>query len=233
MSTGSSSASNNHKPKACALLAGLDQSSANILRDCFRQFGIETQVFSREDAIERLARQKFEALVTPLDDAAPPLLEAVRASRSNSRLVLYGIAFGTQQSLRFSRYGINAIINNPVDRQSALKVVRATHLLVLHELRRYVRIPLITTVAFKGDAGEQTATSREISGGGISLQLKYLPEMEERVQLSFTLRSEGFVELPGTVCWLAPKEKLAGVRFDQAAEARQVVKQWIEHYLEM
>lgn len=231
MSTGPSTS--NPKPKACALLAGLNESSAGILRDCFRQFGIETVVFSQEEAIQQIERHKFEALVTALEDDAAPLLEAVRTSRSNSRLVLYGIAKSAQQALRFSRYGINAVIDNPAERQGALKVVRATHLLVLHELRRYVRIPLITTVMFKGDGGEQTATSREISGGGISLQLKHLPSMEERVELKFTLRSAGYVEIPGTVCWLAANDKLAGVRFDQGAESRQIVKEWIEHYLEM
>jgi hypothetical protein len=232
MSTGPASTTNS-KPRARALLAGIDESRAGVLRDCFRQFGIETLLLPRDEAIERLNHQKFEALVAPLDDEAPPLLEAVRNSRSNSRLVLYGVAREVQQALRFSRYGVNAIIDDPVDRQRTLKVVRATHLLVLHELRRYVRIPLITTVAFKGDAGEQTATSREISGGGISLHLKYLPTLEERVQLSFTLRNAGYVEIAGSVCWLAPKEKLAGVRFDPAAESRQLVKSWIEQYLEM
>jgi hypothetical protein len=58
----------------------------------------------------------------------------------------------------------------PVDRQAALKVVRATHLLVVHELRRYVRLPIVTEVELKIGKDRVRATSQEISAGGMSMQ---------------------------------------------------------------
>ena len=45
-------------------------------------------------------------------------------------------------------------MDEPLDRQSVLKVVRATHLLVIHELRRYVRIPVVSQVEI--DTGNRT-----------------------------------------------------------------------------
>ena len=51
-----------------------------------------------------------------------------------------------QEAMRYSKYGINAMFQEPVERSAALKLVRATNTLVLHEFRRYVRIPVITEV---------------------------------------------------------------------------------------
>jgi len=120
----------------------IDPACNTFLNDCFRQFGI-TVVAADNDPILLLNRQKFEACVLRLyDPEADRILKAARNSPSNRRLVIYGIARNTQEALRYSTYGINAVLDEPLDRQSVLKVVRATHLLVIHELRRYVRIPV-------------------------------------------------------------------------------------------
>lgn len=44
-----------------------------------------------EDCAQRLVMEKFEGYVVRLDDQALPVLEAVRSSRSNHRMTLYGI----------------------------------------------------------------------------------------------------------------------------------------------
>ena len=53
--------------------------------------------------------------------------------------------------MRYSKYGINAMFNEPLERPAALKLIRATRMLVLHEFRRYVRIPVMTEVCIVGD----------------------------------------------------------------------------------
>ena len=51
------------------------------------------------------------------------------------------------------------------------KLVRATQMLVLHEFRRYVRIPIITEISIVSADGRRfTATSQEISTGGMSVK---------------------------------------------------------------
>ena len=131
------------KAVATVALIGLEEGASAILRDCFKQFGIRTTAVGG-DAIQRLKREKFEACVLRLHETgAEAILEAARTSSSNRRIVVYGICSSAQEALRFSRYGVNAILADPVERQGALRVVRATHLLVINELRRYVRIPKI------------------------------------------------------------------------------------------
>src|SRR5260370_6075976 len=111
------------KVSARVVLIGLDSAAAGIMRESFKQFGIETREMSMADA-DRLAREKFEGCVLRLDDNAEAVLNTARSSRSNRRIVVFGICQSAPQAMRFSRYGINAVLRDPVDRQDALKVVR-------------------------------------------------------------------------------------------------------------
>src|SRR5207248_2533263 len=116
------------KPAARALLFALNAETAAIVRDCFRQFGVEA-VPEEDRTGARLQREKFEACVVSLDDPmAAQLMQTARTSPSNHRILIYGLASSTMQALSYSKYGVNAIIDVPVNRSSALKVVRASHL---------------------------------------------------------------------------------------------------------
>src|SRR5215470_5056084 len=160
------------KKKAAARIAMIDlkDGARSILTDCFRQFGIESVVMG-PDAAERLKKEKFEACVVKLGPGAEAVMEAARTSASNSRMVIYGLGGSAQEAMRYSKYGINAIFQEPVERSAALKLVRATNTLVLHEFRRYVRIPVVTEVTVQINEGRKlTATSLEISSGGMSIK---------------------------------------------------------------
>jgi len=226
------------KVYARVALVNPEESTAIILRDCFRQFGIRV-VLTDEDAAERFQREKFEACVVKLSQPeAGSVLEAARNSPSNSRMVIYGIAANTQEALRFSKYGVNAILDDPVERQSALKVVRATHLLVLHELRRYVRLPMITELEIRATRGGEKetfrATSHEISAGGMSISTQRTFERDLPLEITFAFPGSGNpIMVRATVCWSRKAQGLIGVRFDPADEQRITIKRWVDGYLEI
>jgi hypothetical protein len=183
------------------------------------------------NAVERIRKEKFEACVLNLDSAAEAVMEAARTSPSNSRLVIYGLGGNAQQSMQYSKYGINAIFHEPLERPAALKLVRATRMLVLHEFRRYVRIPVITEVSIVCSDGRRfSATSAEISSGGLSLKSGEDITSGTNVDVSFALLTLPRVYVRGTVTWR--KTKSFGVRFDANDERRHKVKEWIDAYLE-
>src|SRR2546421_8181867 len=158
------------KNSARVALINVKDSARIVLSECFRQFGIGT-VLMTEHAAERLRKEKFEACVLKLDGDAETIMESARTSRSNSRMVIYGLGGSAHEAMRFSKYGINAIFNEPLERPAALKLVRATQTLVLHEFRRYVRIPVMTEVSIvAGKERHLTASSHELSSGGMSLK---------------------------------------------------------------
>ena len=105
-------------------------------------------------------------------------------------------------------------------------------MLVLHEFRRYIRIPIITEISMVSADGRRfTATSQELSTGGMSVKS---PE-----DVSGRHGAGSFVRLvdsashlgAGTVSWRKP-DKTFGVRFDVKDERRMRIKEWIEAYLE-
>src|SRR5581483_5205477 len=216
---------------ARAALVGFQESQRALLSECFRQFGIEP-VAVTESPTERLLNEKFEACVLALSNfkAAEEIMDAARSSRSNSRCVIYGVVGTAQDSMRFSKYGINAMFQEPLERPAMLKLVRATRPLVLHEFRRYVRIPVMTEVSVVGDGRRTTATSIEMSSGGMSLKTVEDFSAGANVEVSFALMTLPRVNVRAVVSWNKPKS--LGVRFDAADERRLKVKTWIDSYLE-
>jgi hypothetical protein len=218
------------KAAARAALVDLKDSSRALLTECFRQFGIESVVTSAS-SIDRLRQEKFEACVLNLRPGAETFMDAARTSPSNSRIILYGVGGNAQEAMRYSKFGINAMFHEPLERPAALKLVRATHMLVLHEFRRYARIPIMTEVTVLcSDNTRIAASSLEISSGGMSLRSSEDVKSGANVEISFSLLTLPRVNLRGVVTWRKPKS--FGVRFDPADERRQKVKEWIDGYLE-
>src|SRR6202043_2588320 len=199
------------KVAARAALVGLKQSSRFLLNECFRQFGIETVLVS-SSAAERLRQEKFEACVLNLAPGAEAVMEAARTSPSNSRLVLYGLGGSAQEVMRYFKYGINAMFHEPLVRPAALKLVRATHMLVLHEFRRYTRIPIMTEVTIASNDGRRVAASSlEISSGGMSVKSAEDIPTGTNVDVSFSLLTLPRVNVRGVVTWR--KSKSFGIHF--------------------
>jgi PilZ domain len=232
-STGTSPSSQTGHRKSVARVALFDlpEASRSLMVECFKQFGIETVALARKDA-GRLQMEKFEACVLPLGPSAGEIIELARASSSNSRIVIFGLGGDAQDSLRYSKLCLNAVFHEPLERSAAIKLVRATRTLVIQEYRRYVRVPVMTEVGVTtSDGGRMTATSQEISSGGMSLKCNYPPDPGSMVEVSFSLLTLPRVWVRGNVAWKKPN-KTFGIRFDTTDDRRRRLKEWITGYLD-
>ena len=212
----------------------IDPACNAFLGDCFRQFGISI-VPLEGDPAEVFQRQKFEACVLRLyDPDADRILKAARGSPSNRRMVLYGIARNTAEALRYSNYGINAVLDEPLDRQSVLKIVRATHLLVIHELRRYVRIPVVSQAEIETEShASAKVTTVEVSSGGMSVRSATPLPKSDPVRLLLSLPGLEKLSVRAFICWYRESDKVYGLRFDSNDDRRLKVRAWIDQYLEI
>jgi len=218
------------KSTARVALFNLSEPSSALVGECFRQFGIETVPISAPDS-DRLSREKFEACVLRLGPDAGSVIQKARSSTSNSRLVIYGLGGTAQDAMQYSKYCLNAVFQEPLERAAALKLVRATKMLVQHEFRRYVRIPIMTEVTVVSPNGKTMATSQEISSGGMSLKATHPPETGSLVEVSFSLLTLPRIWVRGIVSWKKPGKGF-GVRFDANDTRRLRLKDWIVTYLE-
>jgi len=229
--TATSSIPAQRKTAARVALFDLPPASLILLTECFRQFGIEAVPIPGEDA-DRLRREKFEACVLPLGESAGTIIELARRSASNSRIVIYGLGGSAPDALRYSKYCLNAVFQEPLERSAALKLVRSTRPLVLHEFRRYVRIPVMTEVSVvTNDGARHFVTSQEISSGGMSAKGTGQLDSGQLVEVSFSLLTLPRIWIRGFITW-KKANKSFGIRFDAADQRRQRLKEWIEGYLE-
>lgn len=220
------------KTTARAALFNLPEPTVGLLAECFRQYGIESvPIPDQQNA--RLHREKFEACVLPLTESVGSTIELARNSASNSRVVIYGVGGTAQDALRYSKYCINAVFHEPLERSAVLKLVRSTRPLVLHEFRRYIRVPVMTDVwVVAADGSRLSVTSQDISTGGMSLKGTAHLEPGQLVEVSFALLTLPRIHVRGYITWKKP-DKTVGVRFDSSDERRRRLKDWIGGYLEV
>ena len=212
-------------------LIGLDAASVNVLNECFRQFKISTVVLAGGEH-NRLKQEKFEGCVLRLKDPdSEAILQVARGSASNRAMVVYGIS-DHQTARQFSKYGINAVLADPVERAPALKAVRSTYLLAVHEFRRYVRVPVAIAVDIDADGRRLSALSQEVSSGGMSLEVPDLLGDSKTVSSTFTLPGMKTISIRGNICWRRENPKMLGVRFDTSEPTRQTVREWIDKFLD-
>ena len=217
------------KKKPTVALFPMDQQSQDILRDCFNQFSIDV-IPANDTTI--LRKEKLEGCVVSLTS---PTVENIVADARNSawqkRMLIYAV--GPSANIRgLTKYGINVLLDSPVDRPAAVKAIHSSRLLLLNELRRYVRLPLAAPVVLEYGSRRLTATSVEISSGGMSLQCKdRCPPPDTTVYASFAVPGCAQLNITSAVCWSDDKNGQFGLRFNPPADGRQAVKAWIDNYL--
>jgi hypothetical protein len=213
-------------------LVELPPEAAQMMRQIFAQFKIKAVDCTGETM--QPTKQKYDACVVQLNDSAEPLLATIRSSPLNRHMVIYGINTPDSDFKKFSRHGINAVINHPPERSAAIKIVRATHLLVLHEYRRYARIPVITEVGINHAGAKVTGTSVEVSGGGMSLTSPRKLKIGDTLEATLNLPQSKPMSVRAVVSWIdeGPDSQI-GIRFEADDERRRAVKRWVEEYLEI
>jgi hypothetical protein len=212
---------------ACVALVGLDEATSAVLAECFHQFGVITLKVAK-DEVGRFDTEKFDACVLHLDDHAERVLSTARNSPVNFRMVVYGLGSGQKPNPGLLRYGINVMLEEPVEKRTALRAVRATYLLIVHEFRRYVRIPLVTPVKLLFEGRAVSGTSEELSGGGMSIFANRLPP-GLNVEVEFAMPNCPQLRVGASVRWAG--EGRLGLRFDENDDGRMRVKSWVDKYL--
>ena len=229
-------------PQARCAAVGVDAATVELLRECFREFHIELDVLSAGET-ERLENERFEGCVLPLDESAEAVLKVARSAGNAWRMVIYGIAKSPEEAVKFSRYGINAVFPaadlprsgngaaKEAERQAAMRVVQATYRMVINEMRRFIRVPMVTEVRVESAGRQFTAYSQEVGAGGISLTGAAELEPGLPAELSFVLLETPRIHVSAAVSWFKEPDEI-GLGFDRSDPRRLHVRDWVDRYLE-
>lgn len=220
------------KPGCKVALINLDGRTASVFVQAFRELHIPTFPFEITDYRE-LGKERFDGCVLKLSPGFEPITKSLRDSRRDKSVFVYGLMRADQKINEVSGFGINVLIQEPITRQRILQILRPTYHLVLHEFRRYVRVPLVAEAELKSQTRTIQCSTVELSGGGMSLQTDAKLATGDAVQCFIKLPNGNNVECAARVCWTKPESNLLGVQFDASDRRRQPVKKWVEEYLGM
>jgi CheY-like chemotaxis protein len=219
------------------LLVSGDIQTIDTLCHFMEQMAMHVEVCSdMGSATRKLCHGKFEAVVVDFKDPAEALelIKKPRQMTSHKGTVVLAILNGSNEMPDAFRAGANFALVRPLHPAILTRTLRAAYPLMVRERRRYYRYPVQIPVHLSSiSRPEFTATSVDVSEGGMALASSVPLQVGERVNLKLTLPGmENTARISGEVCWTDNAGRM-GLEFVQVpATVVERLQSWIADRLE-
>jgi len=205
-----------------------------VLRRVLSDLEIDVEHCSTaDDAIHRITRQRFEAIIVDGANAgeAGSVLQGAKAAPVNRRalgIVLVEAPVGLKGGFEM---GAHFVLHKPLAVERAKASFRAVRALMKRERRLQLRVAVQIPVECFG-SGRYKAQTIDLCEGGMAIQFSGRVAKESPLRFSLDLPGmNGKLELHGDLAWEGDGDK-AGVRFKDATdEDRGILRQWLNSQL--
>ncbi|HEX3822327.1 MAG TPA: PilZ domain-containing protein [Candidatus Sulfotelmatobacter sp.] len=220
-----------------SLLLSQDQDLVRVLRPTLEKLSIDVEICNETRAgADILITDKFDAVIVDCDDLTGglALLQGLRNTPSNKNSVAFAILNGKRTTTQEAfGMGANFVLQKPISGLNASRCFHAALNFMLKERRRYFRQPVKMQVKVLLDGKTLTATSTNISEGGIALMLHEALPKGAAPRLKFSLPGTNLhLEVESEVAWSNVKG-LAGFRFHGVPKSSQMeLEQWLDERME-
>ena len=211
-------------------LVDIDEATISTLRSCFKQFGVLTKAISI-DELHRLQTEPFTGAVVPVFKDNERIANALLNGKATSSLIVYGLFTEFKQLGSFPIL-LSGAFSLPLDRAQAIRSIRTSFQLLKKELRRHVRIPLVTQASIDTATGGVSAITQEISAGGMSVISALEINASSPVRLSLALPGEPHMSINGVVTWARKDSRVFGVSFAATNGELERLHDWVDGYLD-
>ncbi len=220
-----------------SLLLCRDPDTLRIFRRALGDLGIGVEVATvAESALERLDRNKFDAVIVDCDDVAggAEVVTGIQQSPSSKRAIVIALINGGTNMRTAFEMGAHFALDKPVTLERAMRSLRAAHGFMVTEQRRYFRHAVDSTASLSfgavkelackltniSDAGMAVALSEQISPGWAAEVRFKLPGVPETL------------EVKGEFAWSDGKGN-AGIRFICVPiDSKKWLGKWLAEHLE-
>ena len=217
-----------------SLLVSSDERTVRILRRVLSDLEIEVEHCSAaDDAIRRITRQRFEAIIVDGVNAeeASSVFRGAKAAPANKRalaIVLVESPVGLKGGFEM---GAHFVLHKPLAVERAKASFRAVRALMRRERRLQLRVAVQIPVECFG-SGRYTANTIDLCEGGMAIQFSGRVAKENSLRFSFELPGmDQALEIHGELAWEGNGAQ-AGVRFKDATdEQRKILCQWLNSQL--
>ena len=220
-----------------SLLLSQDPELLRVIRPTLEKLSIDVEVCHDARAGSNiLISDKFDAVIVDCDDLSGglALLQGLRNTPSNKSSVAFAVLNGKRTTTQEAfGMGANFVLQKPISTLNASRCFHAALNFMLKERRRYFRQPVKIEVKVVLDGKTLTATSTNISEGGIALLLKEALPKGATPTLKFALpESSVKIDVAAEVAW-ADFKGLAGLRFHELPKTVQKqLEEWLDDRME-
>lgn len=219
-----------------AILITQDAALVAVLREALDNVSVQIHICAEiQRGKEQLAKRKFDAVVIDCDDlqGGADLLKSVRETQSNAKSVTFAVVNGTSTQQAF-QCGANFVLQKPLTALHAGRCLNAALNFMVREQRRYFRHPVEIPLRISlPNNQEVTATSTNVSEGGMAIRILGKLPKDAQAQFRFTLPGINIsLELKGQVAW-ADGTGHAGIRFIEVPQSSQYqLEKWLTDRLQ-
>ncbi|HEX7422765.1 MAG TPA: PilZ domain-containing protein [Terriglobales bacterium] len=217
-----------------SLLLSSDEKTVRVLRRVLSDLEIDVEHCSTaDDAICRITRQRFEAIIVDGANAeeAGSVLRGAKAAPVNKRalgIVLVEAPVGLKGGFEM---GAHFVLHKPLAVERAKASFRAVRALMKRERRLQMRVAVQIPVECFG-SGRYKAKTIDLCEGGMAIQFSGRVAKENSLRFSLELPGmDRTLEIYGELAWEGNGDQ-AGVRFKNATdEQRDILRQWLNSQL--
>jgi len=217
-----------------SLLLSSDEKTVRVLRRVLSDLEIDVEHCSTaDDAICRITRQRFEAIIVDGANAeeASSVFRGAKAAPVNKRalgIVLVEAPVGLKGGFEM---GAHFVLHKPLAVERAKASFRAVRTLMKRERRLQLRVAVQIPVQCYG-SGRYKAKTLDLCEGGMTIQFSGRVAKENSLRFSLDLPGmDEKLEIYGELAWEGNGDQ-AGVRFKNATdEQRNILRQWLNSQL--
>src|SRR4051812_6783020 len=211
---------------------GIETSELDVLVASWKMFGVGVSIIPYE-GLRSLKDKVINAFIARLDAGVKPVLQAIRSVEKYQNALIYGVGSDTD-ILSLAEFEIKVLMPD-LSEESAIEAIRNTYQLLLNQMRRHARIPMVGPVKVVAGAFTLQAVSRNISAGGIRLSLiepaeaQMVALKEDSIsQISFDAPHTARFHLPSTL--VRKSKNSVGFQFVNSPD-QESLKHWIDLHL--
>jgi len=208
-----------------------------VLRPTLEKLSIDVEICpNARSGSDILISDKFDAVIVDCDDLTGglALLQGLRNTPSNKNSVAFAILNGKRTTTQEAfGMGANFVLQKPISTLNASRCFHAALNFMLKERRRYFRQPVKVQVKVVLEGKTLTASSTNISEGGIALLLREALPKGATPKLQFSLPDSSIhIDVEAEVAW-ADMKGVAGLRFHTMPKGVQAqLEEWLDNHME-
>jgi CheY-like chemotaxis protein len=214
------------------LVVESDWGSLNLMREVFSHLQADVrEVPEASRAAELVNRERFDSIFLSLDVPGinrfdlPRWIRSSSYNRSTTIVAIVGLS-DKQAIHRAVASGATCYLERPLDREKFNHLFATIQNSLYEHRRKFDRVPLHVDVTCSDTSGQLYGKTRNLSRGGLQVQLDRLTCGEPK-RVSFTLPSSTRpINVAGSVVWV--RDKRQGIQFEGLdSECDRVIADYI------